>query len=39
VIHTPEGGTLTIQADKAQVLRMAIIEDPAKVDYPLYGEG
>jgi redox-sensitive bicupin YhaK (pirin superfamily) len=39
VIHTPEGGTLTIQADKAQVLRMAIIEVPAKVDYPLYGEG
>jgi hypothetical protein len=39
VIHAPEGGTLKILADKAQVLRMAIIEVPAKVEYPLYGQG
>ena len=39
VIHAPEGGTLTIQTGKTQALRMAIIEVPAKVEYPLYGEG
>jgi redox-sensitive bicupin YhaK (pirin superfamily) len=39
VIHAPDGGTLTIQADEGQELRLAIIEVPTRVEYPLYGQG
>tara|TARA_B100000315_G_scaffold31264_1_gene26470 strand:- start:164 stop:976 length:813 start_codon:yes stop_codon:yes gene_type:complete len=36
VIHAKKEATISIQAESAGPLRLAIIEVPAKVDYPLY---
>mgnify|MGYP005649448233 FL=1 len=36
VIHAKQRGDISIQADSNSLLRMAIIEVPAQVDYPLY---
>ncbi|MCZ6512441.1 MAG: pirin family protein [Nitrospinae bacterium] len=39
VVHAGEPGTVAIQADADRPLRIALIEVPAKVNYPLYKEG
>ncbi len=39
VVHAGETGKVSIQADKDHPLRIALIEVPAKVDYPLYKDG
>jgi hypothetical protein len=39
VVHAPENGTVTLEAEGDSPLRAAIIEVPATVDYPLYRNG
>jgi len=39
VIHAGEPGSVVIQAEADSPLRIALIEVPAKVNYPLYKEG
>ncbi len=39
VIHAKEYGQVFFRADQEEKLRLAIIQIPASVDYPLYGEG
>ena len=39
VVHAGEFGTVAVQAEAGRSLRIALIEVPAKVDYPLYKEG
>lgn len=36
VVHAGEGGSIAIRADQAVPLRLAMIEVPAEVEYPLY---
>ena len=36
LIHAQEDGSISVQADSDSPLRVAMIEVPAKVDYPLY---
>lgn len=36
LIHARQGGDISIQADPNSLLRVATIETPAQVDYPLY---
>ncbi len=38
IIHAGEETVLSIKGKKAGALRLAIIEVPSQVDYPLYGE-
>ena len=39
VVHAGEQGAVSIQAEADNPLRIALIEVPAKVNYPLYKEG
>jgi len=39
VVHAGEPGAVAIQADADRPLRIALIEVPAKVNYPLYKQG
>lgn len=39
VVHAGEKGAISIQAEGDSPLRIALIEVPAQVDYPLYKEG
>ena len=39
VVHAGEPGAVSIHAETDSSLRLALIEVPAKVDYPLYREG
>lgn len=39
VVHAGESGAVTFQAEADRSLRIALIEVPARVDYPLYREG
>jgi len=39
VVHAEEQGTVSVQAEADHSLRIALIEVPAKVNYPLYKEG
>jgi len=38
-VHAGEPGMVSIQAEKDSSLRIALVEVPAKVNYPLYKEG
>jgi hypothetical protein len=39
VVHAGESGAVSIQAEADNPLRIALIEVPAKVDYPLHRDG
>lgn len=39
VVHAPDSGKVSIQAEADTPLRIALIDVPAQVDYPLYREG
>lgn len=39
VVHAGEPGAISIQAETGSSLRIALIEVPAKVNYPLYRDG
>ncbi len=39
VVHAGEPGAVSIQAEADSPLRIAVVEVPAKVDYPLYKDG
>ena len=39
VVHAGEAGAVSVQAEAASPLRIALIEVPSKVNYPLYKLG
>jgi len=39
VVHAGEPGAVSIQAEADGPLRIALVEVPSKVGYPLYKEG